>query len=259
MKNFWVALFICTSCFSQGFAGDNVGLLVGKILTVQELDPALKTYGYDNFYKDENLKEKYLIGPTNFNTPYDSLVNKKFKVSELKPIEGSYKKVYSMKIVNDKIGILYYKYQPDNGYFFVFDIDGGLSYPDGYWCKDIVSKKDKFSGIITRNSPLLEPISFSKEKGLIYLDIEIEGSTLNTNKKGVIVLLSDGSKINKPNASVDVRYSEGYKYSAFILLNKLEIARIIKSPITDVKLYIYDAEISNGTKYSEYLKCLNKI
>ncbi|MDI6033020.1 hypothetical protein QLS91_08030 [Flavobacterium sp. LB2P84] len=127
------------------------------------------------------------------------------------------------------------------------------------YCSKIQTNTDKFSGVIKYNSPRLERITFLKEKGIIDIRIDIPGSTLNVNEKGVILLLEDGSKINRPNQKISVDYNDGYRYSAYFQLTKLEIQRIIKSPITDVKLYIYDAEIFEPLKYSEYLKCLSKI
>jgi hypothetical protein len=42
------------------------------------------------------------------------------------------------------------------------------------------------------------------------------------------------------------------------MLNKEDIDKLIKSEITDYRLYLYDESVKNGLKYCEYLKCLSK-
>lgn len=253
-------LLITAICSGQDFVGKNVELLNGKVLIVKEKDKELQRFGYDNFFTDENLKNKYAKDSSIFNTPYDSLVTKKFKVIDIKPFkDGIGSEYFILKLENEKTGILYFQYNPKNEFKFVFNVEGGVVFPDGYWCNDIKIEKDKFTNVVTKRSPLLERIAYSKEKGIIDISINIPGSTVNFDGKGVILLLSDGTKISKPNQKISVDYRDGYRYSAYFQLNKIEIDRIIKNPITDVKLYIYDAEIFNPKKYSEYLKCLVKM
>lgn len=87
------------------------------------------------------------------------------------------------------------------------------------------------------------------------------GSTINVGIKGLTLLLENGKKIERPNADIDAKVNKGgsgYLYSAFIELTKEEIDLLINNPITDNRLYIYDGQIKNGAKLSEYLKCLTK-
>jgi len=136
----------------------------------------------------------------------------------------------------------------------------GLSFgQENDYCSKIKTDIDKFSKIKTFNSPILERIAFFKEKGIISIRIDIPGSTLNVNEKGVILLLSDGTQIKRPYENISANYQNGYRYSAYFNLSKIEITRIINNPITDVKLYIYDSEVFDPQKYSEYLKCIVNI
>jgi hypothetical protein len=125
-----------------------------------------------------------------------------------------------------------------------------------YYCEDIITETDKFTKKITKYSPLLEDIGFTKVGGKIYISLYAKGETLNVNERGVKIILKDGSIINKPNLNIDVTYNSGYRYSVFFPLNKLEIQKIIKNPITDFRLFIYDNTVSNPDKFSYYLKCL---
>jgi hypothetical protein len=250
-------LFLNSLSYSQTIIGENYELIKNR--EVVYLGNSFTTqYGTDKFYIDSLLTKKYAALDYK-NTPSDSVVNKKFKVLNFEkrkhPIFTS-SFDYVLKLQNDRNKIIFFKYDIHTE---DLRLIGDMIYPDGFFCKKIESDKDKFSGITTHRSPLLDVLSFSKSKGVTYLRIDIPGSTLNYNTKGVILLLSDGSKINKPNEKIDVDYNNGYRYSAFIALSKIEIDKIIKNPISDVKLYIYDFEIVDKQKYSEYLKCLSKM
>jgi hypothetical protein len=259
-KVLWLLLFVYGVGFGQEtFPGDNIQLLEGKELKVKEKDVKLQRFGYDGFFTDSTFKDKYLQDPKIFNTPYEKLVNKTFKVISYKESIIYNNKYYILEIYNEEIGTLYFKYDTKYEFKFQFNVVGGLIFPEEYYCNKIEKEKDKFTGAVKYNSPILERIVFYKEKGIIYIRIDIPGSTLNVNEKGVLLLLSDGTKISKPNEKISADYREGYRYSSFFTLNKIEVDRIIKSPITDVRLYIYDAEVFSPQKYSKYLKCIVNI
>lgn len=128
----------------------------------------------------------------------------------------------------------------------------------------ITETKDKFTDKITYRSPLTETISFTKvkEKDRVstYMYISVFGSSVSVNKKGVIILFDDKTKINRPNVEIKAkvnRHGSGYVYSAFFSLSDEEIEELTQKKITDVRLYIYDSEIKDGVKYQEYLKCIS--
>lgn len=127
------------------------------------------------------------------------------------------------------------------------------------YCSKIEFKKDKFTGLEQYNSPILDRVVFFKSKSGVKIRIDIPGNSLSTGEKGVILLLSDNSQIKKPNEKVFVSAGTKFRYSASFYLNTMEIERITKNPITAVKLYIYEADVFDPEKYSEYLKCLAKM
>lgn len=237
MKKVIIALLLFNFIsYSQTIIGENYELIKNREV-VYLGNSYSSQYGSDRFYADSLLNKKYAALDYK-NTPSDSVVNKKFTVLNFEKrkdaiFTSSFN--YILKLKNDRNKIIYYKYDIYNE---DLRLIGDIIYPDGFFCRKIKSDKDKFSGIKTHRSPLLDVLSFSKSKGFTYLSIDIPGSTLNYNTKGVILLLSDGSKINKPNEKIDVNYNNGYRYSAFIALSKIEIDKIIKNPISDVKLYI---------------------
>jgi len=264
-KLFYLLLIFTELCLAQNHPGEHLELMIGKELKVKEKSENFKTYGFNDFYKSPNRKQDniYLYEPEKriFATPYDSLVGKTFKLISFEK-DSNYVDYYFLKLENPQIGILFYNYHSKSSYDFddTFEVIGGFKLPLDITCKENITKEvDKFTKKVTYYSPILERLSYSKSGKSTYLSINVPGSTLNTNEKGLILLLNDGSKISRPNEKISVSYSDGYRYSAFILLSPIEIQRIIKNPITDVKLYIYDAEVFNPEKYSEFLKCLTKL
>ena len=76
-----------------------------------------------------------------------------------------------------------------------------------------------------------------------YLTLKSVGYTLNFGEKGVIVLLEDGSKIERPSASIDCdSATSGWMYSAWITLSDDEIEKLKTTKIAQWRLYIYDSK-----------------
>ena len=73
------------------------------------------------------------------------------------------------------------------------------------------------------------------------------------------MLLKSGEKVSWKNQRVDTNYisfSDTWEYSSFTLLDNEMINKLIKDPITDVKLFIYDSSIENPEKFSSHLECI---
>lgn len=130
-------------------------------------------------------------------------------------------------------------------------------------CSDVTITTDKFTGEISYNSPDIDNISFIKykKKGVIrqYVSIYIYNSYLSGyNNYGVTILFKNGKKIIRETQKIDVNYSSGsnWGYSAFFTPNSNEIYLLKSFEIEAVKLYIFDAEISQGDKIKEYANCV---
>lgn len=268
-------ILISSISFGQNFPAESVELLLGKTVKPLILKESAQSYAYKNFYskfdtitkKLEKYKKSHRAFPSRATqSDYKKLVGKEFnvvKIYEQKTILSSSDGRYSvLKLQSNDLGIVYYNYDSKYDFNFELEVVGGLELPEGFYCKDIETTTDKFNGDTTSRSSYSEGISFIKvTKGgtsNIYLAINETGATLNVGKKGLTLLLKNGKKINRPNAKIDtkVNSSGGYIYSAFIELTEEEIELIIKNHITDDRLYVYDGEIKNGEKLSEYLKCL---
>lgn len=269
-------LLISTFSFSQNFPGESVELLLNKTVKPKVIDESLQKYAYRNFYSKfdtttkefEKYKKSHRAFPTSSTlSDYNKLVGKEFKVIKIydqKAILPSNKgKKFVLELQSDELGTVYYDYNSEYDHDFELEVVGGLELPEGFYCKDITTTTDKFTGESRSTTEYSEGILLMKTvkdgSSKIYLKINEPGSTLNVGKKGLILLLENGKKIERPNAKIDVEVNSGsYVYSAFIELTDSEIKLLKENAITDNRLYIYDGTIKKGKKIIEYLKCLTK-
>ncbi len=263
-------LFISFFAFGQNFPENEVQLLMNKEIKVKEMPSNAQEYAYDGFYMSDKLKDEYMCCDS-YNSKYNSLVNKLFIVEEITPyIDIIGVKRYKLKIINPEIGILFFDYDTRYRHSFPFEVIGGLDLPEDFYCKKLVIKKDKFEDIERIFTPIVDGVSFVKviidKQPMIYLAIRNNGYTANVSKKGLYILLKNGSKISKPNADIDVevnkrKYKDSdYIYSAFEILTKGDISMLLENNITDTRLFVYDREvdIESSNIIKEYLKCIVK-
>jgi hypothetical protein len=262
----------------KGFPGNSPELLLNKTIKPKEVRESLQEYSYKNFFLEFNKKEKkftrdertnkpFPSGPAyNLRSDYSKLVGREFKVIAIYEIASVFKE-YAIEIEHETIGTIYYKYNPEFEFDFELEVIGGLNYPEDYpedhFCKEIRHKVDKFENEESFFTPTEAGISFMKTiingKPNIYLIVRIVGVTLNVREQGLFILFSDGTKIMKPEAKIDVGASGGgYVYKAFIALTKEEINLLSNKIITDTKLFIYERTVDkeSAVKIKEYLKCI---
>ena len=128
------------------------------------------------------------------------------------------------------------------------------------YAKDIEVSLDKFDGEQFKkwNSPyfgkgiassLIQPVTFTKIKKdgdiVRFLTLRAYGSTLNIGEKGVVILFTDGVKIEFPNAEIDVESGVGsyWEYRAFIKISAEELDKFIRKDLDEFRLYIYDSGV----------------
>lgn len=259
----FLLLLVFTSFYSQAqFPAKHPELLLNKEVTIIPLTPTLQEYGYKSLHKSDEMKI------TDKAIKHSAIVGKSFKVTEVSPYEKYGSTKFKIKLESAENGIYYYDYEPKYDFEYILEVIGGLELPADLFCADITTETDKFTGEIRSTSPYSEGVSFIKVnkdgKIKIYLAINETGSTVAVGKTGLILLLENGKKIEKPSAPITVKVNSGYTgakgyvFSAFEELNTEDIKLLSENAITDNRLYIYDGTIKNGKKLQSYLNCLNK-
>lgn len=147
-----------------------------------------------------------------------------------------------------------------------FKVIGGLDIPEEYYCDDFTYKEDKFSGMRTYISEPVNGFTISVgisivdgEKYVVYqLHKNTVGQICEVGKKGFIMLLENGEKIEKPDAEIEVNVNptgSAYVYSVDIPLTDEDLQKLSQHKITDTKTYIFTSEIDEGEKIMKYIRC----
>jgi len=117
---------------------------------------------------------------------------------------------------------------------------------------DIDRSIDDMTGKITIKSPEINGVQFIKviKKNSVryYLSLDTKGQIVSLNKRDIIILFTDGSKMNK-NDEISCEVSSGgsaFDYSAFLSLSENDLLILKKKAIKKFRLYIYDNEPLDG-------------
>jgi len=264
MKKLLIAMLsvisITTFAQSPDFPDQNIELLEGKELLLKPLDESSQKYGYKEFYSDEAAKKIYKKG--SLFSKYSALAGKTFKVVSYKPEYSD----YIIKLSNPDTGIIYYKYNPTRSYDFPFKVIGGLTFPENFFCKYIISDRkfdyDKEEHYYLTHSPCTEDIClYEKEKNYwLHVLITAPSDKRETGLKGVKFILENGKEVSFPNVDVSVTASlSKYDYSAEIRgLKPEELQLLAESPIVKKIVGTKEKEVENGRVIMEYIKCMTK-
>lgn len=267
MKKSITLLFILNFilAFSQDYPGEEVELLLNKQVRVKPKSKSFQDNGYLGFYINRGLVTKYACCNKYGASIYDSLANKEFKITEIREYNDilNYPK-FGLKLENPETGIIYFDYDPENDQIYPFEVLSDLNLPLNYYCKQIEIEQDNFENSTIIRTPIKSGVKLIKQinnkKEVVYLSIEIPGSTLTIGEKGLFLKFNDSVKILFPEAeiNVDVRGSN-YLYNVFVRLSKNQLETFRNNLLTDVRLYIYDKKIDNenAKMIQNYTQCLN--
>src|SRR5690606_32228987 len=225
----------------------------------------------DVYLKDNDHSVIFKKGSSfwdNITTSLDSLKGNRFLVSSITNDSGEEINEYNYSIKNvvfhlknlDSEKFIYYKYSDESDIGFPFlirnskDIDKTLK-------ARIIRNVDDFTNEIHISSPyhIIPNTYFGRMKITInkfinkgvpkyYLFLYSYGSQLNVGKKGAIILFNDNSKLNKPNADIDVESDRGsafWNYSTSILLSESDLRLLGLKKIKKFRLYIHDESITD--------------
>ena len=261
---FFIFVLFSFNSIGQNFPKKDVGLLMNKELKVIIDSESKDYYSYREFFKDKNLKK----GFTN-DFALANFVNEVFLVTQIDPFILDYDNEIPcsrLKLENKKIGTIYFRYISKYEFDFPFEVIGGLKLPEDYYCQEIEVSVDKFTGETNYQTPLERSYSFTKVKkgneSRIYMRVEGSSLSLVSNAKGLILLLENGFKIEKPDIEIGIDVHplmKGYyQYIAFFELNSSDIELLTKNKITDSRIYVIDSHLIHTKDLKEYLKCLLK-
>ena len=258
-----IMLLLCSllsvAVFAQNFPGKDVQLLKGKELKVLPLKKSEVGIGYKGFYNDPEIRSVYKKNSRY--TDVTAIEGKIFKVVDYKPRYTN----YVLTLENQESGTVYYDYHTTSKCDFVFQVVGGIEFPEGYFCAGLEKGKKWVSAgegyVDETRTPVLNDISlFRTADGQFKLRVAV--CTGNYNKKdvkGVTLLLENGVKLNFPEAVIDV-VQVGANSNLITrprikiddnALEMLKSSRIVRKTIGT-----YSSDVTDGYMIMEYIKCL---
>ncbi|MNK21294.1 hypothetical protein D3C87_395480 [compost metagenome] len=252
------ALLLSLSAIAQNFPERRPQLLIGKELKVTPFKITEYEKGYKKFYSDIEMRKTYLEKDkySSF-TPVEQLEGRVFKVTAVEASDPTEKNYSRLTLVDETKGeTLYYKYDRRFEKNFHFEVVGGLKLPADLYCDFITEKKDKFTDEIIYSSELLQGMVFTKiKKGAgakYFISVSDYKEEQYLGKKGVIILLENNKRIDRPDVVIEVgpESKYGFSHSATFELTLKEVNLLIDNKMTDVRLYTFDGEVG----YQDYFK-----
>lgn len=239
-------LFLTATAVAQDFPGKHYEILRGK-----KVKAKATTGNYYGFYKKPSLTARLYAEKDN-HTPNEALANKVFMVT------GFEKNKWGIffTLNNAEVGTIYYIYRPEKENLFALEMAEDFEFNDNV-CSEVVSYTDKFTGELKRHISTDYNVYFSRIGDDIYLALQATASTLQVDKKGVTILLADGSKIKNSEAEIEVKSGEkDYEYQTIFKLTQEDIERLKKSYITDYRLFIFDKSVNSGKILQKLFLCV---
>ena len=187
-----ITIAISSISFGQNFPAESVDLLLNKTVKPKVLEKSMQRYAYKNFYskfdteskKLEKYKKNHRAFPSSSTqSDYNKLVGKEFKVVKIydqKPtLSSDEDRYFVLELENPELGTIYYDYDSKYDFNFELEVVGGLELPEGFYCKDIKTTTDKFSGEIRESS------NYSRFGCGIILDFTPAKITQSSNQQGI--------------------------------------------------------------------------
>ncbi|MFP9098495.1 hypothetical protein ACLI09_05515 [Flavobacterium sp. RHBU_24] len=263
MKNIFFLLLslISIKVFSQSmdYPGKSIEMLEGKELKVKPGTESTQKNGYQGFYTDEALTKVYKK-KSPF-TKYEALVGKVFKVLSYKPNYND----YALKLENPETGIIYFKYNKEGDWNYPFEVIGGLTFPEGFFCDKIIVDKEWDSVNVkyyyVSHTPCKEDICLYQSSGryTLYVLITAPSDRKETGLKGLTLTLENGKEVSFPDATVAVESSmDSYNYRTEVEINYEQLQLLTESPMVKKLVGNKEKQIQNGRLIMEHIKCLAK-
>jgi hypothetical protein len=249
--------------FRKNFIGEDFLKYKGAIfkLDTSVIEPSLNYSFYSDFkycYSALNSKVVYPCKDRYYTTCKDSLKNRQFLVKNIVTKYGVESKAGDIEdpifVLEDNKTkqIIYYRYNRSHEYLFPF-LTSEIYYNSDDYCDKVSVVKDDFTDKITISSPYYVSVEnypvvifrFVKNgQSNYYLSLHSQGSTVNVDIRGVIVIFDDGTKWTN-NSEIDVDATEnGFDYKAFIKLTPSDLSLFSTKRISKYRLYIYDTSLN---------------
>ncbi len=104
--------------------------------------------------------------------------------------------------------------------------------------------------------------TISQNAAIYHVDLMTQGSTLFVGWKGAVILFTDGTKMKKPDAEIDIEVSDnGFRYSTIIELKMSDLKILSSKTIGKFRLNVFDGELNSrdAEMFRLYVKNIVKL
>jgi|GEM_PF-6013436 len=240
-------LLLSNAVTAQYFPGKHYRSFLGKKVKI-----VTKGSYYYDVYKKPSTRSKH-YAEVDGHTPKQALEDKVFMVIGF---EGETTTGLFFVLSNAETGKVYYDYSLYHEILFDLVPVEDFDFKDEV-CSEVNSWIDKFTGEIRKTVSTNYNVYFGRTGNYITMILSTDSETLLVGKKGVTVLLADGSKIKNEDAEIDVKATKtGYEYRVVFTLTPEDIQKLKKSYITDYRLYIFDRSVNSGKICQKLFQCV---
>ncbi|WP_116790158.1 hypothetical protein [Flavobacterium psychrotrophum] len=257
------ALMLSLSAIAQeSFPAKHPDLLKGKDVKVIATHES-EISGYSNFYSDSEMTKTYMPSKKNYDTDTKSLLGKQFKVVEVDSLINPYQKMCRVTIVSADGAKIYYKYDGQFDIDYPFEVVGGLTLPEGFYCDYIT--KEAYGSTVVYNTLIGRGIVINKRvelgKASYTMGFSVFGPKDTNGPITKVTLLLENNKtiVDTRQMFYSALQSEEYKYSFTIALTEAQVQLLIQNKIKNVRAGELDLPFQKNLKLQGVLKCMQKL
>jgi len=266
MKKITTIVVLLCSLFmhaQENFPNKNPELLLGKeVKIISTIQSKHEKLGYDDFYTDETLRNYY--EPISHNSSFTkegALLGKTFNVTDIKDVSTPDFKWVRVKLEGEDGLTLYYRYnfRPNS---YPFEVKGGLTLPDGFYCniieETINPESQNFKALVDNGTWVTKDVEKGQSK--YYITFAIFLPKDSKPLESATLLLEGQKTITVKTGLIIPEFHDGnmYKYNFTVFLNKQNLALIAANKVTGVRVGEQVAPIAQGQKIQGVIKCLSK-
>lgn len=246
----------------ESFPAKHPELLKGKDLKVIATNES-EVSGYSNFYSDSEMMKTYMPSKKNYDTDTNALLGKQLKVVKIDSLINPYQKMCRITLVGNDGTNIYYKYDGKFDIDYPFEVIGGLTLPEGFYCEYVT--KEASGSLVVYNTLIGRGIRISKRinagKASYTMSFNVFGKKDTNGPVTKVTLFLENNKtiIDTNQMFYSTLESNEYKYSFTISLTEAQVQLLAQNKIISVKAGELDMPFQKKIKLQEVVKCMQKL
>jgi len=268
MKKFLLATAMLFSVFmsaQESFPANHPELLKGKdVKIVPTIDT--ESRGLEGFFTKEDLTEVYMPGDNKSYTRVDALLGKQFKVNAIDKLTfpGSTSEYTRITLQGQEGQILYYSYNSKYDFKYPFEVIGGLTLPEGFYC-DYITKQEygtnvRYTAMVAIGTSVTKSVAAGKASYSMSFAVYGDKDPGGMISKVTLALENNKTIVdNNQSLFAEMRSATSYKYSFTVLLSDAQIQLLAQNKLIGIKAGPLVLPFENATKLQGVIKCIQNL